>query len=224
MGCIGRLGCLVLLVVLAGIGWFYRDRWMHLVGGQSDARGDTAVVAGMGREGVWEPLTPQGGERARRAVDALRRADGPRAVTVSVSDLAAYVYQELARQLPPSADSVEATAIGDQLHVRASVRLQELGGRDALGPLAAMLGDRERLQIGGTLRVVRPGLGELVVREIRVGQLRIPAALIPRILRQTSRRARPAGVSESALPLTLPDHIGSVQVAGGNVTIYKAVR
>lgn len=223
MRCIGRIGCLVVLVLLGIIGWLTRDRWLHMVAGGSAGRSDTAAAAAA-REGVWQPLTPQGGERARRALADLQRPNGPTAVAVSAPDLGAYVYEELARQLPPSADSVEAMATGDQLHVRASVRLQELGGREVLGPLAAMLGDREWLQLGGNLRVVRPGLGELVVREIRIGQLRIPSGLIPRLLRQVSRRDRPPGLSDSGLPLKLPPHIGEVRVAGGTVTIVKALR
>jgi len=221
MGCIGRIGCLVVLAVLAAVGWIFRDRWLPMVRGGA-AGGDTAAVAG--REGVWQTITPQGGERARRALASLQQPAGPPTVTVGVADLAAYVYQELARQLPPSADSVEAMGQGDRLNVRASVRLQELGGRDALGPLAGMLGDRERLQIGGNLRVVRPGLGELVVREIRVGQLPLPSPLIPRLLRQGSRRERPEGVSESGLPVRLPEYIGDIRVSGGTVTVTKTVR
>ena len=223
MGCIARIGCLIVLVLLAVVGWLTRDHWLHLVPGGGGGRSDSAAGVA-GREGVWQPLTAQGGERARRALAELARPNGPAVVAVPAPDLGAYVYEELARQLPPSADSVEAMAVGDQLHVRASVRLQELGGREALGPLAAMLGDRERLQIGGTLRVVRPGLGELVVREIRVGQLRIPSGLIPRLVRQLSRRDRPPGISEAGLPLRLPDHIGEIRVAGGNVTIVKVAR
>jgi len=210
-----------MLVVLAAVGWIFRDRWLPLLrgGGRGD---DSALVAA--REGVWQPLTPQGGERARRALASLQQPAGPSTVTIGVQDLASYVYQELARQLPPSADSVEAMAQGDRLNVRASVRLQELGGRDVLGPLAGMLGDRERLQIGGNLRVVRPGLGELVVREIRVGQLPIPPGLIPRILRQGSRRERPEGISDSGLPLRLPDYVGEVRVSQGAVMVTKAAR
>ncbi|MFN2563382.1 MAG: hypothetical protein ABR499_00050 [Gemmatimonadaceae bacterium] len=224
MGCIGRLGCLILLALLAAVGWLTRESWLPMIRGAAPGGGDTAGAIAS-REGVWQPLTAQGGERTRRALEALQQPNGPAAVTVGAADLGAYVYQELARQLPPSADSVEAMAVGDQLHVRASVRLQELGGRDVLGPLAGMLGDRERLQLGGNLRVVRPGLGELVVREIHVGQLRIPSALIPRLLRQASRRReRPAGVSESGVPLRLPDYIGDVRVAGGDVTIARVVR
>jgi hypothetical protein len=223
MGCIARIGCLIVLVLLGVIGWLTRERWLHMVNGGATRPSDTAIAAA-GTESVWQPLTAQGGERARRALADLARPNGPTVVTVSAPDLGAYVYQELARQLPPSADSVEAMAVGDQLHVRASVRLQELGGRDVLGPLAAMLGERERLEIGGNLRVVRPGLGELVVRELRVGQLRIPSGLIPRLLRQVSRRDRPPGTSETGLPLRLPEHIGEIRVAEGSVTIGRAVR
>ena len=223
MGCIGRLGCLAMLVLLGGLAWLTQDRWLPMLTGSSRGAADTAVGA-IGREGVWQPLTVQGSARARRALESLQRPDGPLAVTLSVSDLGAYIYEQLARQLPPSADSVEATAIGDRLHVRASVRLQELGGGNVLGPFAAMLGERERLQLGGNLRVVRPGLGELLVREIRVGDLRLPPALIPRLLRQAARGDRPAGVSEAGLPLRLPEYVGDVRVGGGNVTIARVVR
>lgn len=221
MGCIGRLGCLIVLVLLAAAAWIFRDRWLHLVAdGRSGS--DSAVVSG--REGVWEQLTPQGGERARRALAQLEQPNGPASVTVTVPDLAAYVYQELARQLPPSADSVEAMARGDRLYLRASVRIQELGAKEMLGPLAAMLGDRERLEIGGNLRVLRPGLGELAVRELRVGQLPIPPGIIPRIVRQISRRDRPPEISDAGLPLRLPNHIGDIRVAGGTVTITRVAR
>jgi hypothetical protein len=222
MRCLGRLGCLAVLVILAVLGWLYRDRWLSRITGRDSSPSDTAVIRTT--EGVWQPVTIQGSDKAARALEELQRPNGPTAVTVTASDLAAYVYRELARQLPPSADSVEAMAAGDRLHVRASVRLRELGGREVLGPLAAMLGDRERLQIGGNLRIVRPGLGELLVREVHVGQLRLPSAVIPRLLREVSPRERPAGVSDAGVPLRLPEYIGGVHVSGGNVAISRAIR
>src|SRR5688500_16845304 len=132
MGCIGRLGCLVMLVMVGAVARLFGDRslhlgddgrsgraasdavvagrrgrWRHLVNDGASGRADSAAVVA-GREGVWQPLTPQGGERARRALAQLEQPSGPSTITVTVPDLAAYVYQELARQLPPSADSVEA--------------------------------------------------------------------------------------------------------------------
>ena len=221
MGCIGRIGCLIVLALVAAAAWWQRDRWLprltDLMSGQHDS---TAVAAG--REGVWQPLTVQGSERARRALAELERPNGPPTVAVSASDLGAYVYQELARQLPSSADSVEVMTAGDQLHVRAVVRVGEF--RDELGPLAAMLRDRERLQIGGTLRVVRPGLGELVVRETRVGQLPLPPGLVMKLLQRGSRRERPPGISEAGLPIRLPEHIGEIRVADGSVMVVRRSR
>lgn len=222
MGCIGRLGCLVLVLLIGALAWLNRASWLPYVRAGDDQRPDSPAATAS-RDGLWQPLSVEGGVRARRALESLRQANGPSAVTVSVPDLAAYVYEELARQFPKSADSVEAMAIRDQLHVRARVRLQELW-RDALGPLAAMLGEHERLHIGGNLRVVRPGLGELVVQEMRVGELRLPAALVPRIIRQTSRSNRPPELSDSGIPLKLPDYIGRIDVSGGNIVISRVAR
>ena len=39
MGCIGRIGCLVLLALLAATAWFTRDRWLALVRDRDGARG-----------------------------------------------------------------------------------------------------------------------------------------------------------------------------------------
>jgi hypothetical protein len=140
---------------------------------------------------------------------------------LSGGEAASYVYQQLAKQLPPSADSVEAAVIGDRLYIRASVALKDLGGTATLGPLAPMLGDRERMQFGGTFHVVRPQLAEFNVRDIKLRDLSIPATMIPRLLRQIERGSRPAGLSPDGLPLVIPAYLGDVRIGDGKVTLYK---
>ena len=54
MGCIARIGCLILLVLLAIGAWFTRDRWLSKVPGNT-----TAVSTAP----VWEPLTPAAGAK-----------------------------------------------------------------------------------------------------------------------------------------------------------------
>src|SRR5690242_1693441 len=144
MGCLSRMGCLVLLVVIGAIAWLTSDKWLPRVTGRG-----RATASGP----VWEPITPQGAQRTRQLLTRLSQPAGPVFGNLSGGDVASYVYQSLARQLPPSADSVEAAVIGDRLYIRASVRLQDLGGTSVLGPLAGMLGDRERMQFGGTFYV-----------------------------------------------------------------------
>lgn len=207
-----KLGCLVVLVIGAVAGWLLRDR---IVGGVRDKPTEASG---------WERLTPEGATRMRTALAQLRRPSGPLLVTVRPGDLASYVYEQLVRQLPPSADSVEAGAFGDKLYVRASVKPSDFG-TDALGPLASFLSEREQMQFGGGFEIVRPGLAQFRVTEIRFHDLKVPSRAIPRLLQKVERGTRPEGLAPDGLPLLVPDYINEVKVEPGRVTLYRiAVR
>ena len=212
MGCLSRIGCLALLALAIVVGWLTRDRWLHRVTGRAPA-----VATGP----VWEPLTAERAERTRRALDQLSRPNGPVFTNLSGAEVASYVFQSLAKQLPPSADSVEAAIIGDRLYIRASVRLSDLGGTGVLGPLAGMLGERERMQFGGTFHVLRPGLAEFQVKDLRLRDFSVPATMIPRLLRQIWRGTRPDGLSPDGLPVVIPGYLGDVRIATDAITLYK---
>jgi len=219
MGCLRRVGCLVLLIVLAVIGWATRRQWLPLLEHKVAAVRAPATPAGV----VWEPMTDSAAARARTAIEKLGTRAGPVFANLSGGELASYLYLQLARQLPPSAQNVEAAVIGDQLVMRASVQLTDFGGRNALGPLANVMGARETVQFGGTLDVVRSGLGEFRVRSIRVRDLSLPSAMIPKLLRQAEHGARPAGVADDALPLVIPSYLADARISNGKITLYKAV-
>jgi hypothetical protein len=203
-----KLGCLVVLVIGAAVGWMLRDR---IVGGVRDK----PVAASS-----WEQLTPEGAARMRNALEQLRRPSGPLLVTVRPGDLASFVYEQLVQQLPPSADSVEAGAFEDRLYVRASVKPSDFG-TEALGPLASFLDERERMQFGGGFEILRPGLAQFRVTEIRFHDLKVPTSAIPRLLRKIGRGARPPGLAADGLPLVVPTYISEVKVEPGRVTLYR---
>jgi hypothetical protein len=217
-GCIRKLGCLFLLAV-GVIAYLTRDMWLHLV---RPAPADSVPSAEAGAGGGWQPLTDAGAARARRAVESLGQRSGPAYVSVQAGDLAAYILTELARQLPPSAQDVRAAVGGERLYVRANVALSDFGGKEVLGPLGGFLGDRDTVQFAGDIDVLRPGLAQFRIEEIRIGQLALPRKLIPRIVSRIRRGGRPEGVVENALPLDIPPTIGDVRVARGAITIYKA--
>lgn len=219
MGCLRRLGCLGLLLVLAAAAWLMRDKWLHRV---PFINRDSSAARTTTGSSTWQRLTPDGANRAQTALRRLEGRSGPVYVNVAPGDLAAYIFQELSGALPKGADSVEAAAIGDQLIVRAVVPTAVLGSKESLGPMAALLGDRERVQFGGRLRIVRPGLGEFKVTELKLRDFTLPKALIPRIVGQMARN-RPAEIAADALPLRTPNHIADVRVANGTVTMYKTV-
>jgi hypothetical protein len=218
-GCLRRLGCFVILLLLLGaVAWFTRDRWYPRVRDWRAGAGAPAAPAV-----VWEPLTPEGAERARQAVASLDRKSGPAFASTRPGDISAYVFTGVARQLPPSAEDVRAAAIGDRLYVRSVVDLSDFGGGKVLGPLAGFLSERDTVQFGGDFAIVRPGLAEFRVREIRLRELSVPQRLIPRLIAQIRRGGRPEGVADDALPLVVPKHIGDVRVARGRVVLYKTV-
>lgn len=213
MGCIARLGCLVVLALLAIGAWLTRDRWMNKV------TGNTPVVATVP---LWQPLTPQAAARGKRAIESMQNSGGPVFANLQAGEVASYVFQTVGRTIPSSADSAEAAVIGDALHVRAVVPMKDIAGSGLLGPLAGLLSERERLSFAGGFRVVRPGLSEFQIREIKVRDFKVPTGAIPRLLQAISRGNRPEGLSPNALPVPTPRSLADVRIANRVVTLYKS--
>lgn len=217
-GCLRNIGCLVVVALLAIALWFTRARWMPIVSG---GRGAPEVTT---TEGVWEPVSRAGAERARQAIHALGARSGPVYANLGPGDLASYVFLALRRDLPPSAHNVAAAVIGDRMYVRADIALSDVGGAEVLGPLASFLSDRETMMFGGTFEVVRPGLAQFHVSEIKLRELVVPQRMIPRLLQRIARGSRPEGIAPDALPLVVPEQIGDVRVGRGKITLYKNVQ
>jgi hypothetical protein len=216
-GCFRRIGCLVVLCVAAVAAYLMRDRWLpYLPWPKSTPRATTAAGGPK-----WEAVSDDGAARARRAVESLGKRSGPVFVSVGPGDLASYFYMALAQQLPPSADSIEATTIGNRMYVRAVIALDDFKAADALGPLSGIVGRHERLQMGGTFAIVRSGLAQFLVEDVRLGELPIPRGGIPKLLRQIRRGSMPPGVAENGLPFVVPTYVGDARVADGKITLYK---
>lgn len=216
MGCIARLGCLVLLVLLGCVAWLTRDRWTPYVHLSSAPAAASSVT--------WQPLTAAGAARAQAALDTLSHVEGPVFQNVAPGDAAAYVMKALLGRAPEASDSASAAVVGDALHVRAHVKLRDLGGAAVLGPLASMLGDRERLEMAGTFHVVHPGLTEFRLTEIKIGALTVPSAVIPKLLARVPRGAGQGSVSPDALAIPTPKYLVDIRVADGRLTLYKGTK
>jgi hypothetical protein len=217
MGCLMRLGCLIILCIAAVVGWFTRDRWMP-------ERFRARLAPPPAKTVVWEPLTDAGAERARTALAKLSQPQGPVFQTLSGGDVASLVFRELSKQFPASTDSIQATVYGDRLSMRAIVKTSDLGGSGALGALGGMLGDREHVEFSGMMHVLRPGLGEFEIQDVKVRGISIPHGMVATLLKRFNRGPRQDGVAEDALPLPLPSYVGDIRVANGKITLYKNVK
>ena len=209
MGCIARLGCLFVLAILAVGAWFTRDYWMPE---RLRSHGTVASAS------AWQPLSAAGADSVQTALGKLSQSRGPVFQTLSGAAVASYVFRELARQLPPSTDSVQALVEGDRMSMRASIDMSELRG---IGPAVGIVSGRERVQFTGSLRVVSAGLAEFEVQQVRIGELPLPRGMIPTLIGRFERGKRPSGLDADALPLPIPRYVGDIRVANGKITLYK---
>lgn len=214
-GCIGRIGCGLLLLILGAVGWAYRDTWVPKVKELIAARGPAASAE-------WAPVNGDGASRAESRIATLGKPKGPTSVTVTAAEFAAYV---LAPSLPliAQADSVPQALIeGDTLFLRTRIRLADLGGKGSLGPLAQLFNESEPLLIGGRVETVRAGLGQFRFSRVALREIRVPVAGVSRLIARWSSAARPTGVASDALPIILPVFVTDVKITKGRVTLSRA--
>jgi hypothetical protein len=213
-GCLRKLGCLIVIIAALGAWYFYT----HLSSNHPDVAHTGSIAAHSG----WEPLTQADAERGKRAVESLSQQSGPVFANITPAEAASYIFLAATRQLPPSARKIEASAVNDRLNVRADVSVREFGGAAVLGPLASLIGDRDTVQLGGTIHVIRPGAGEFIVEEMKFGQANIPRLLIPRLIGRF-RKGDVTGLSDRGLPMRMPSYISDVRIENGKITLYKSV-
>ena len=210
IGCLRRIGCLaVVFIALCVAAWFSRDWWLPKVGLRSARPVTTAT---------WETPTAAGARRADDAFIQLESPRGPAFANVSAGDLLAYVTEAIGKAVPKAVDSIQASVVGERLYVRFLVDADAIE-TDTPSPIAFLTG-RQRVTMGGTLRVIRPGFSELQVKDVAIGSLRLPQAMIPKVIKQFGGE-RPSGLSPDGVPVETPDYIGDVRIANGRITVYK---
>jgi hypothetical protein len=226
-GCLRRFVSLVILAVIGVAAYATRDQWLPrvraMLGANAPGPSSVADSAAVARTDTgWRALSYPGKEQGRQMLARLQQRRGPAFVTMSAADFAAAVLDSLAAQLPASTDSVMVRAEGNEFLVRGSVKLGDLGGQAALGPLASMVGDRERLTLGGTLEPTSvPGVAQFKLTRVMVGSFAVPGPVIPRLVKAIKRQSSVIGVEPSAFPVRLPAGVGDIRVAQGHVTLYR---
>lgn len=218
-GCLGRLGCLLVLAVAAAIGWFTHDSWYPKLRARLGGPKPVVTVSAI----KWEPLTPEGSARARLAVAKLSAKNGPVYVDVPVGDLAAYALDPALRDLHSDSVGAEALARDDRMSVRAKVNLADLIDVKALGPLASIVGGKQEITVRGRLEVVSPGHAQFRVDQIALKELNLPEALIENIVGRIRTKDRTATTPKNAIPVHVPLELADVRIAKGHVVLYKSV-
>jgi hypothetical protein len=136
-------------------------------------------------------------------MDRLAIPRGPAYVQISGAEFAAYALKGL---VPANA---QAAVVDDKLHVRSRVDLRSI---TVLPSLPKFIGDTQTVELVGTIVVPRSGVGEFRATEIKVGDVALPPAVIPRIFH-----------GADSATVGLPTAVGDIRVARGLITLYKKI-
>ena len=172
---------------------------------------------------TWVPLTERGAARADQTIARLGTQTSTVFVNIRPADFAAYVVMDIAGKLPPPNDTAVAQARTGALRLRTSLDLKQIGGETSLGPLGTLLHDRERLELAGTFDVVRRGVAEFRVDDVRVRDFSVPQSLIPTLVHRVENGPHPVGLASNGLLLNVPPYVADIRVTNGAVAVYKAV-
>jgi hypothetical protein len=213
VGCLRSLltgiGCLVVLVAAAVVGFLYRDRLASMYRGMRGVPEPPPAV--------YVTPSPAGAAQAEAALERLVRQGGPAYVDVTAAELAALIDAQLRRQPRRVLDSVAVSLGEERIRVRASLDMSVLPQR-LMGPLASGLDRREPVVAGGTLSVAPDGRVLWVIDEFRIRDFPFPRKVISAIIASFDV----PGAHDAAVPIPLPAGIGDVRVHPSGVRVYRA--
>ncbi|MFI5245034.1 MAG: hypothetical protein ACHQQR_07395 [Gemmatimonadales bacterium] len=218
-GCIGRLGCLMVLAVAGAIAWFTHDAWYPRLYRRVMGAAPVATAPAV----KWEPLTPEGSARARLAVGRLSNRDGPVYVDVPAGDFAAYSLDQALRELRHDSAGAEAMVRDDRLYVRGMVNVADLVDAKSLGSLSSMIGGRQEITVRGRIEVLSPGHALFQVDQIALKEMQLPSALIEKIVGRIRQGDRAVTTPGNAIPVRVPRELADVRVTKGHIVLYKSV-
>lgn len=248
MGCLSRIGCLVVLAAGGAVGYYlYGDQFPSKVATaatgaaktvaktvqETRAANDSAALRDTGRsrgaadadardDTPWVPLSA--GTRGKTDLSALRKKDGPAYLTLDAAAVASMLSASFPKQLPASMAGLEIALVDDELRMRAVIDVTELAGNGTLGGvLGTVLAGRDTLRLAGTVQPLTEGIAEYRITALRVKGMDVPQRLIPAVLRTLRRGTRVDGLSDTGLALRLPPGVADVRIARSRLTLYKAV-
>ncbi len=196
-GAVGLVVLLLLLVVVGALAWIFRDDLGRLVGWG----GQTAVE-----------VSPEAAAQAEAKLERLRtQGDTVQLSTIEIASLARYRY---AGWIPDVLQDPTLSMAGDTLVLGGKIPTEQLPQVPELERVRMFLPDSAQVEISGHLRTMVPGQAAFEIHEVSVARVPLPSRFYPDLLRRIGRRDE-AGLPPNAMPLGLPEGVGSARVEDG---------
>jgi hypothetical protein len=206
IGCLRKVILLLVLLVLVGGAWLFRDQ---LRTAWRDFRGES------GPEQPSQELA----DAAARKLDDLGTGEAEQ-VALSGAELESLLRYTYAGALPTFLEQPRIELVGDQLRLRARVPMDKLPRMDGLPAAAAFLPDTAELMIAGKLIPLSAGRVGFAVDNVSAAQVPLPGRLVPPALQQLGRRDEP-GLPQDAIGVALPGGVSSAYIRRDSLVLHS---
>lgn len=210
-----RLVGLVLLAIVLLAAWWYRDpilhtasRWLGPKRTNLPPVADTAVGA----------PTPRALSSGNQKLAQLARPGGPDSVVLTPNEMAALIGSGIDWSVRKSFDSLRVELLDGSLAVHARLDTRTIP-KDALGPIAGMLEEREPLRLAGPLVIERAGRARWSLRELSIRGFPFP----PPAVQQVSRKLAGADAT-GGIAVTVSPAIAAIDIRPTGVVLYRNPR
>ncbi len=205
MRCLGRLISLIVLLILLGAGWLYRDELTRWVRGRIDPITIQRRIGHPSQTALASAV-----EKVR-----LLEREKPDSILLNADEMASLVAAGSSFLGGAALDSV-SVELGDR-----TVRMRGLidGSRIPDGwrkVIPLDLNGPQEVVMGGTIAPVRPGVAEWDLDRVMLRGVPVPSSLIARAVGSASG----AG-SDGRLEITLPRGIQGFRVRPEGVAVYR---
>lgn len=205
-GCLRGVVALILLLVVAVVGFLNRDRLLEL---WTDVRGlaETPAV---------QP-SPELAAQAQSRLDSLENGE-LRAAALTEVELQSLLRYRYATLLPAFVDSPSVELDDGRLRITGRVPIDRLPDVEGLSQAAALLPDTTHVAVTGQLLPLGSGRVALAVDEVSVSRIPLPDRMVGAVLSRLGRRDE-AGLPADALALPLPAGATNAYVRGDSLVL-----
>lgn len=204
--CLARIGCLTVIVVLAGAAWIWRGpllAWWHEHDRPVAASAPSADLA----------------RTSGKKLDDFLRGRGPAHISFDQAELQSLASYRFRDSLPPGLSDPRITLGDSTLEASAALQVDRLMHGKAPDGLRSLLGDSARVTAELRPEVPRRGVLELGVRKVSAGGLPIPDLMVPWLLQQSGLAGNHGSARAVALPV--PRDLAAVRVEGGRLELER---
>lgn len=189
-GCMRRVVALVLLLLVVGVAFVYRDTlrraWDAWRADDTESMVPSEAMA----------------ERAERKMQRLRDGESSQ-VALSSRELESLLLFRYPGVLPAFLGSPTLELVADQLKISARVPVDQIPRGEGLSDVAAFLPDTAEVMVAGRLLPLDSGRVAFAVDEVSAARVPVPQRFVPGALRRAGRRDEP-GLPSDAIALPLP--------------------